>query len=217
MGDSEQQHFIPTTAGQKFAVETITEQEFNDLLRAVSRKSPSGVRNRGLFTLLYRSGLRLQEALDLHPRDLDLDKGSINVRSGKGSKQRIVGIDEAAGAMVQRWLDTRKRYDVTGKNPIFCLITKGRVGKALDPSYVRHALKKAAKLAGIQKRVHPHGLRHSLASDLLAEGVGLTTIQAQLGHSSAAITDRYLRRIAPHELVGAMRDRKWNPDNYSID
>jgi site-specific recombinase XerD len=120
-----------------------------------------------------------------------------------------VGIDEAAGAMVQHWIDSRKELGVSGKNPVFCLITTGKIGQPLDPSYVRHALKKAAVKAGIGKRVHPHSLRHSMASDLLSEGHNLTLIQAQLGHSTVATTDRYLRKIAPHELVAAMRARPW--------
>jgi len=66
-----------------------------------------------------------------------------------------------------------------------------------------------ASKAGIEKRVHPHGLRHAHAAELAAEGLPPNLIQLQLGHSSLATTDRYLRHIAPAELVRAMQSRTW--------
>lgn len=65
--------------------------------------------------------------------------------------------------------------------------------------------------AGIEKRVHPHGLRHTHAAELAREGTPLNLIQAQLGHESLATTDKYLRHIAPEELVKAMKARIWKP------
>ena len=91
----------------------------------------------------------------------------------------------------------------------YCTITRnGRFGAALDSSYVRRLLPRLAARAGIEHRVHPHALRHSLATALAHEGKTLPAISAQLGHSSTAVTDRYLRRIAPTELAAAVRDRR---------
>lgn len=205
-------HFIPTTAGQVFAVETITSDEFNQLLALRSRRSVSGIRDRALLTVLYRAGLRLQEALDLVSRDIDLDAGSINVRRGKGGRQRIVGLDPGAAAIVEQWLARRRALGLNGQQTVFCLITTGKLGEPMDQSHARHMLKRLASRAGIEKRVHPHCLRHSMASDMLREGIPLNVIQQQLGHSSIATTDRYLRKIAPHELIAAVQQREWSGD-----
>jgi len=70
-------------------------------------------------------------------------------------------------------------------------------------------LRRLANRAAISKRVHPHGLRHTHAAELAAEGWPANRIQAQLGHSSLATTDRYLRHIAPEELLQAARQRDW--------
>lgn len=202
-------HFIPSTKGKTFAVEVLTEVEVGAILGQCSRRAPSGIRNRAMFVVMYRSGLRLQELLDLHVRDIDLDRCRINVRRGKGSKQRVVGIDSQAADTVQNWLHAREKLGLNGSGVLFCAISKGKVGQPLDQSYVRHSLKRAAVKAGIVKRVHPHGLRHSMASELAGELVPIHVIAAQLGHVSVATTDRYIRKIAPHELVNVMKSREW--------
>ena len=79
----------------------------------------------------------------------------------------------------------------------------------MDSSYVRALFPKLARKAGIAKRVHAHGLRHTHAAELAAEGVPMNLIQAQLGHSSLATTSRYLDHIAPTQLVEAIRARRW--------
>ena len=76
-------------------------------------------------------------------------------------------------------------------------------------SYVRTLLPRLADKAGIEKRVHPHGLRHTHAFELMMEGVPVPIIQQQLGHASLATTDRYLRHIAPRDVVMAMQARDW--------
>jgi integrase len=84
-------------------------------------------------------------------------------------------------------------------------------GASLKTAYVRALLPRLAARAGIEKRVHPHGLRHTHAAELAREGTPLNLVQAQLGHSSLATTDGYLRHIAPEELVKAMKARIWSP------
>ena len=75
---------------------------------------------------------------------------------------------------------------------------------------MRRLLPRLAARAGIEKRVHPHGLRHTHAAELAAEGKPLNLIQAQLGHASLATTDRYLCHIAPQQLIDAIRTREWS-------
>jgi Phage integrase family len=83
----------------------------------------------------------------------------------------------------------------------------------LDQSYVRHLLPRLARRARIEKRVHAHGLRHAYAVELEREGATISTIRDLLGHSSAGVTDRYLRRLGASEAVAFARDRSWTPVN----
>ena len=85
----------------------------------------------------------------------------------------------------------------------------------LNSSYVRALLPRLAAKAGIEKRVHAHGLRHSHAADLVREGVPVNLIQRQLGHASLAVTSAYLDHIAPEHVVAVIRDRVWEmPEDH---
>lgn len=201
--------YVPSNAGQRFPVEIPSRDEVNAILRLCSRKSPTGIRNRALITTMYRAGLRVQEALDLLPKDIDFERGVINVRSGKGGKQRIVGVDEGALAVIDSWMQHRKKLGLNGRQPLFCNITTGKLGQPMGQQYVRDVLKRLGERAGIEKRMHCHALRHALASEMVAEGIDLATVQAQLGHGSLAVTQRYIAKIAPHRLAAAMRARQW--------
>jgi len=183
------------------AIEPLRPEEVAELLKAASGRAPTGIRNRALLAVLYYAGLRVGEALALELRDLDLEAGTINVRRGKGSRQRTVGLNPAALAHLERWLDRRRDLGFNGRRPIFCTLQ----GEPLSARYVRQALARYAERAGIEKRVHPHGLRHSHAAHLAMAGVPVHVIQKQLGHSSLATTGLYLDEIAPAEVVDAVR------------
>lgn len=191
--------------GTKYPPELLTADEARAIIRACSRRAPTGIRNAALFTLMYRGGLRIGEALALRPKDVDAKAGTVTILHGKGDRRRVVGLDDGAFAVLQRWLDRRQALGLNGRQPTFCTLR----GDPLDDSYVRHALRRAAARAGVEKRVHPHGLRHSHAAELMAEGVPANVIQDQLGHSSLATTDVYLRHIAPTERVQRLREREW--------
>ena len=187
------------------------------MLGAASPRSASGVRNRALVAVLYRGGLRLAEALALRVTDVDLEAGSARVLHGKGAKARTVGLDPGACALVEHWTRKRRQLAIGRRSPLFCTISSGersgvvlRAGQALDPRYVRAALRRLAERAGVDKRVHPHGLRHTHAAELASEGVPSTVIRDQLGHSNLSTTDRYLRHVAPQEVLRAMRRRTWD-------
>jgi site-specific recombinase XerD len=195
--------------------EVLTDEEVAKLMRACSHRAPTGIRNRALIALLYRSGLRINEALSLFPKDLELEKGSIRVLNGKGGRSRTIGIDPGATAIVQRWLDARSRLKVdstgkpnqcaNGRHPVFCTLD----GQSMSASYVRVMLKRLAFKAGIDKRVHAHGFRHTHAAQLRAEGVDIAIISRQLGHTSITTTARYLDHIAPTAVIETMRSRSW--------
>lgn len=199
----------PTNAGRKLPAEPLSKVELRELLAAISNRSSSGIRLRAVVGALYGAGLRVSEALALMPRDVDTQRHQVRVRNGKGRKARTVGIDPASASLLDRWLDRRQGHGLNGRHPVFATYEAGKVGQPLDPRYVRLALARAAARAGLEKRVHPHGLRHSLASHMVEEGHPLHMIQAQLGHESAATTDRYLRQIAPAELIAGVTGRTW--------
>ena len=197
----------PANKGRRLPPEVLTEAEVSALLRACSTRAPTGIRNRALIVLMYRGGLRVGEALALRPKDLDREAGTIRILHGKGDKARTVGLDQQAFAVLERWLDKRTARGINGHAPIFCTLK----GKPVSTSYVRVLLPRLAKKAKIEKRVHPHGLRHTHAAELAREGVPARLIQEQLGHGSLATTDAYLRKIAPQELIEAMQRREWKP------
>ena len=195
----------PWNKGKRLPAEPLTADEARALVKAASNRAPTGIRNRALLVVLYRGGLRSDEALALLPKDLNADEGTIRVLHGKGDKARLVGLDQGAWAVLQRWLDKRTALGIKSRKPVFCTLK----GTPLNDRYVRAMIKRMAVRAGIEKRVHPHGLRHSHASELANEGTPLHVIQQQLGHSSLATTDRYIRHLAPQEVVKTMQSREW--------
>jgi len=185
--------------------EVLTEAEVIALIRACSARAPTGVRNRALIAVLWRSGLRISEALALELRDIDLDAGTLRVRHGKGDKSRTVGVDEQTAALLARWLDRRKKIGAGARASIFCTLDGGRI----DSSYVRRLLPRLAAKVGVERRVHAHGLRHTYAAELAREGTAINVIRDALGHTSLAVTDRYLRDVAPTHVIDTMRARRW--------
>ncbi len=198
----------PAGAGKTYPAEILTADEVTALVRACSSRAPTGIRNRALIVLLYRGGLRIAEGLALYPKDVDRQAGTVRVLRGKGNRARTIGLDPEAFALLERWLDTRARRGLNSRYPLFCTLD----GRPIDTSYVRHLLPRLAHKAGIETRVHAHGLRHTHAAELAREGMPVNLIQAQLGHSNLGTTSRYLAHIAPAELIEAMKKRPaWRP------
>jgi integrase/recombinase XerD len=204
--DSQMQNWkTPSNKGRRLPPEPLTQDEVRALLRSCSDRTPAGIRNRALIAVLYRCGLRVSEALALMPKDCDTGAGTIRVMHGKGDRWRLVGIDPGATSLLEAWLNRRQVLGGTGRHPVFSTAS----GNAIQGAYVRNLLKRLAARAGIEKRVHPHGLRHTHAYELANEGTPLHVIQQQLGHSSLATTDRYIRHLNPQQVVEAIRGRNW--------
>ena len=193
-------------SGRRLDEDLLTAGQIQALLRACSNRAPTGIRNRALIALAWRSGLRIGEVLALQPKDVELVSGTVVVQRGKGGKRRVVGIDAGTAALVERWLDVRRRRGIDGRAPVFCTLS----GAPIDQSYVRHLLPRLARKAGIDKRAHAHGLRHAYAVELEREGATVSAIRDLLGHSSLAVTDRYLRRLGASSAIDFARQRKWN-------
>lgn len=197
----------PANKGKKYPAEILTRDEVGQLLTACSRRGNAGVRNQALIIVLWRAGLRVAEALALEPKDVDLGGGEITILHGKGDRRRIVGIDAQAAAVIQLWVDRRRDLRIPRGSPLFCTITRPGAGGRLSSSYVREALKDLAAKTGIEKRVHPHGLRHTHAAEIAREGVPIHVIRRQLGHSNLATTERYIDHLTPQEVIQAMQNR----------
>ena len=190
--------------GRTFPAEPLSQVEVQQLMDGMNR-GVTGTRNRALVAVLYRSGLRVSEALALRVKDVDRDARSIRVLRGKGGKSRVVGIDDGGLRYLERWLEARGERGLPASAPVFCKLDGGE----WDPSAVRRMLGRAGEAAGLGKRVHPHGLRHSMAAELAREGVPATLIQRQLGHGSLGTTNTYLQSIASAEVIEAMGNREW--------
>lgn len=188
----------------KFPPEPLTVDEVRRVLRTFS-SAPTSVRNAAIVVVLWRCGLRVSEVLSLYPKDVESDR--IAVLCGKGGRHRRVGLDPEARVFIDRWLERRREWGIPGGRRLFCTLKGG----PLRRQYVGTMLKRKARRAGIEKRVHPHGLRHTFATELVREGLDLPTIQSQLGHSSLSTTSVYLRGLCPEDAIQAVARRVWQP------
>jgi site-specific recombinase XerD len=175
---------------------------------AVMRHAPDdrrGSRMRAIIVVLWRAGLRSQEALALTEHDLDPRRGWLLVRSGKGGRRREVGMDAWGWEQLRPWLNARAELPV---GPLFCIVdgpTRGRQGSG---AAVRAEFRRLAAQAGARRRLAPHQLRHAHALDLAREGVALNIFQRQLGHANLGTTSIYLQGIDPEEIITAVRMRR---------
>ena len=193
----------------KRPAEIMSDDDVRQLLAQCSRRAPTGIRDRALITVLYRAGLRVGEALALRQADLDAQHGAIRVLHGKGDKARIVGIGDGALAVLQLWLDARRDLGIRRTAPLFCTLGGG----PLSANQVRQMMKRRAARAGLDMRVHPHGLRHSHAFDLAVKrGVPAVVVQQQLGHERLATTEIYLRHVAPEAVLAVGRSDNWTDE-----
>jgi integrase/recombinase XerD len=189
----------PGNKGRRFPPEPLTPDEVAAIIGECSARSRTGIRNRALLVALYRSGLRISEALDLKPADVDFKRHTFRVLHGKGDKATVRGFHPSADDAIARWVDTRKGLGLRN-GPLFCTLDGG----AMSDRYVRNLLHRLAARAGVEKRVHPHGLRHTFADELRAAGMDVVKISKLLGHSSIAVTNRYLDHLTNDQAVAAL-------------
>jgi integrase/recombinase XerC len=143
-------------------------------------------RDTAFFSLLYGSGLRIAEALNLDVRDAIALRSTLSLTvTGKGAKTRIVPVLPAVRAAIDAWLALHP--DRQPDSPLFL----GARGKRLDPAVAQKVLRTYRRLAGLPEHATPHALRHSFATHLLAGGGDLRAIQDLLGHASLSTTQRY--------------------------
>jgi site-specific recombinase XerD len=159
-------------------------------------ESIHGARVRALVVILWRAGLRINEALMLAETDLVPRRGSILVRCGKGGKRREVGMDEWAWEHVQPWQHRRLELPV---GPLFCVIDGATRGRAWSQTGARCELRRLAVAAGVRRRFAPHQLRHAHAVAMAREGVPLPVIQRQLATPISIIAEAKIQPARTRE------------------
>ena len=163
--------------------------EIDKILKAYpAGKDPLNFRNKTMLEVMYACGLRVSELINLPVNAINFDEMIIRVY-GKGNKERIVPIGRTAANLVRRYLrDHRYTFVKDMDYPHLFLSYRG---KPLNRERLWAIVKKAALLAGIDKNIHPHTLRHSFASHLLENGADLRVIQEMLGHADISTTQIY--------------------------
>ena len=188
---------VPFRRGARDApIEYLESGEVDALLKSIDRPRPSGRRDYALFALMFNTGARVQEVLNLRRRDLRLDSPCQVRLQGKGHKVRLCPIWPATARLLRDLIKTARP---SGPDPADELLFTNARGQPLTRFGVRYLLRKHITVASRQvatlrdKRIHPHSIRHSTAIHLLKEGVDFATISQWLGHASLTTTMRYAR------------------------
>lgn len=186
------------------SLDLISSQELNRLMDSPDTNTLRGLRDKAILELLFSTGLRVSELCALSQEDVDLTRDEFSVR-GKGDKVRVVFLSDTARNAIKAYLKERKDFD----DAMF--IQYGKIHKKeevknkelrLTSRSVQRIIKRYATIAGITRKVTPHVIRHSFATDLLSNGADLRSVQALLGHANIAttqvythVTDKHLRDI----------------------
>jgi len=168
----------------------LTIEEIERLLEAPDLSTPQGQRDRALIELLYASGLRVSELVNLNLEQINLDTNEIRVW-GKGSKERMVLMGKPAAEALRAYLQQGRPKLFGTRIRMTNALFINRYGGRLTERRVQRILEKYAHIAGIGKRVHPHMLRHTFATHLLDGGADLRVVQELLGHANLSSTQIY--------------------------
>ncbi len=178
-------------------VDYLTREELERLFESVEVDSIIGLRNRAILEFLYSTGLRISELVNLNQDQVNLERGEFQVR-GKGRKMRIVFLSQRAKEWIVDYLNMRE----DGFEPLFLNHRRARKKKEgavemrgehrrLTAYTIQEMVRKTALQAGIVKKVTPHVLRHSFATELLLNGADIRSVQDMLGHASITTTQIY--------------------------
>lgn len=164
--------------------------EIEAILGAIDLSHPQGTRNRAMLEVLYASGLRVSELVNLRLSGLYLDIEVIKV-TGKGNKERLVPIGHDAIKHLRLYLEGDRRHMPNIKKASEDIVFLNRRGSKITRNMVFMIIRDLAREAGIQKKVSPHSFRHSFATHLVEGGADLRAVQEMLGHASITTTEIY--------------------------
>lgn len=167
---------------------TLTEQDVELLLAAPDVNEPLGLRDRTMFEVLYATGLRVSELVELKISQVGLDMGVVRV-FGKGSKERLVPLGEEALDWLARYVAESRAVLLAGRVSDDLFVTAR--GEGMTRQMFWYLIKKHARLSGVNKPLSPHTLRHAFATHLLNHGADLRVVQMLLGHADIATTQIY--------------------------
>lgn len=176
-------------------LDLISSDDLERLMQAPDGKEVKDLRDKAILELLFSTGLRVSELCSLN-NDIDLSRDELSVR-GKGDKVRVVFVSQEAKDAVKEYM--KKRTDMD--EALFVQFGRGSASKKslrLSPRSVERIVKHYAIKAGISKKVTPHVIRHSFATDLLQNGADLRSVQALLGHANIATTQVYTHVTDKH-------------------
>jgi site-specific recombinase XerD len=174
-------------------------------LRAGRKAELSAMRLRALVIVLWRTGLRISEALALEERDLNRADLAVTVRRGKNGKRRISAMDEWGWQQIEGWLTARKDLPF---GAIFCVLSGPTAGQSISDSDARRQLRQAARRGALRRRMNPHSFRHAFAVELRREKIDLYAIQQTLGHCRLDVTQEYLRSISTTDVLEPIGHRR---------
>jgi len=166
----------------------LSRDEMESLLAQPAEASPSGIRDRAILELLYATGIRVSELATLTLNRLNRQMGFL-VAVGKGRKERIVPVGQSALGWLGRYIEQARPVFLKKKtsNALFL----NRSGEGFTRQGLWKLIKKYAKMAGLERKVHPHTFRHSFATHLLEGGADLRSVQIMLGHADISTTQIY--------------------------
>ncbi|MFJ8065190.1 site-specific tyrosine recombinase XerD [Psychrobacillus sp. NPDC096426] len=164
-------------------------EELTNLLNSIDLSKPQGIRDLAMFELMYASGMRISECLNLDLEDLHLTMGFVRV-FGKGGKERIIPLGGAAIRACERYLEEARPKLLKQAERTDAIFISQR-GKRLTRQGIWKLLNKHVLNAGIQKDITPHILRHSFATHLIENGADLRAVQEMLGHADISTTQIY--------------------------
>lgn len=180
---------LPSPKIQRKLPDVLSFEEIEQLIAAIDLSKPEGGRNKAILEVMYSSGLRVTEAINLKISSLYLDVGFIRV-IGKGDKERLVPIGSDAIKYIKLYKETIRVHQTPAKDFEDILFLNNR-GKALSRVMIFYIIKDLIQKTGINKTISPHSFRHSFATHLVEGGADLRAVQEMLGHESITTTEIY--------------------------
>jgi len=172
----------------RYLPEYLTVEEIELLLNTIDDKTASGIRDKTIIELMYSSGLRISEVVNLDITRVDLDEKFLIV-TGKGRKERVVPFGERAKILLERYINEARPQLI--KNRITSAVFLNYRGERLSRKGIWKMIKRYAAQTGIKKNIKPHTLRHSFATHLIQNGADLRMVQELLGHADISTTQIY--------------------------
>ncbi len=176
---------------------TLTAEEAELVLAQPNIETDTGIRDRAMLEVLYSTGIRRQEVINLAKQDLNVGAGILAVRQGKGKKDRFVPIGDRAMLWIEKYIDDVRVQHALPRSPDNLFLDE--TGRTLDPHKVSRAVKKYVKQSKIDKVGSCHLFRHTMATLMLENGADIRFIQQMLGHSMLSTTEIYTH-VAIHKL-----------------